>query len=133
MTLPPCTDAFTNTAVKLRNDGLSWVQIAREMDRRGIPCPNRNSWNADGVQRLVEGHRNNLQSESCGNPKPPFVLPWECDRLEVIKLRESGLSIPKIASTMNDAGRKAPRGGPWTNSAVQRALEYVPVVYRGGL
>jgi len=111
MTLPPCADAFTNTAVKLRKDGLSWVQIAREMDRRGIPCPNRNSWNADGVQRIVEGV----------GPVSRRI-PCDTERAEVQRMRGAGMSITKIARAMAEAGYQTPKGGPWTPQTIQRML-----------
>jgi len=132
--MPPMTDARTNTLRHLKGRGLSYTEIAAELNRIGIPAPRGTEWTRE-MARIAYGHvmsgRDDIDDEPVRQPEKLSVISWEDDRLEVIRLRATGLSIPKVAAAMNDDGRKAPRGGPWTNSAVQRALEYVP--HRGNL
>jgi len=52
--MPPCTDARTNTLRHLKRRGLSYTEIASELNRIGIPAPRGTEWTRDGARTAVD-------------------------------------------------------------------------------
>ena len=72
---------------------------------------------------IVERTKSALQAKKASGVRlgRPVRLPEEV-RQHVGELRESGLSIAKVAETLNHEGATQGNGAPWTRSAVQRVL-----------
>ena len=118
-----------NTLYELRDRGLSYNKISKELNKRGLRTISGKTWKIRNVaDHVARRHLYQAAIDAVGleGPEVSRVLdPASHEQMCVDRIRtlkEQGLSIPKIRSQMIAEGLKTASGAEWSVSSVHRVL-----------